>query len=298
MKQLIGYLRLMRPANIVTAIADILAGVAIAGSVGLMTSFTNNSVLMLALSTAFLYGGGVVLNDVFDADLDKIERPERPIPSGLIRESYAGLFGIILLLLGITFAAFSKPELFSLSTIIAGAIAIAAVLYDRWLKHHGFFGPLAMGICRGLNLLLGMSIIAGVVELFWFLAVVPIMYIFAITMISRGEVHGSNRTPLYIAALLYILVVIAILLVSFYSETMPVTLPFVVFFVVMIFIPLQKAINKPEGPRIGKAVKSGVISLIIMDAAWAAAVGNWKLALTILVLLPVSLALARLFAVT
>jgi 4-hydroxybenzoate polyprenyltransferase len=288
----------MRPANIVTAIADILAGVAIAASVGLMTTFSNTSVLMLVLSTAFLYGGGVVLNDVFDADLDKIERPERPIPSGLIRESSAGLFGIILLLLGITSAAFSKPQLFSLSTMIAGAIAIAAVLYDRWLKHHGFFGPLTMGICRGLNLLLGMSIITGVVELYWFLAAVPIMYIFAITMISRGEVHGSNRTPLYIAALLYILVVIAILLVSFYTETLPVTLPFVVFLVLMIFLPLQKAINKPEGPRIGKAVKSGVISLIIMDAAWAAAIGNWKLALTILVLLPISLALARLFAVT
>jgi 4-hydroxybenzoate polyprenyltransferase len=289
----------MRPANIITAVADILAGVAIAGSITLFHSFDLNAVLMLVISTAFLYGGGVVLNDVFDADLDKIERPERPIPSGLIDKSAAALFGIILLLGGIAAAAFSHAhDLLSLSTLLATIIAIAAVVYDKWMKHHAFLGPLTMGFCRGCNLLLGMSILAGAVELSWFLAVVPVMYIFAITMISRGEVHGGSRSTLYIAALLYILVVAALLLVSFYMETMPSTLPFAAFFVFMIFIPLQKAINKPEASRIGKAVKSGVISLIILDATWAAAVGNWKMALMIIVLLPVSIGLARLFAVT
>ena len=66
----------------------------------------------------------------------------------------------------------------------------------------------------------------------------------------------------------------------------------------MIFTPLLKAIEKPEGPRIGKAVKSGVISLIVMNAAWAAAFGNLRLAVVIIVLLPVSILLSRLFAVT
>lgn len=289
----------MRPANIVTAVSDILAGVAIAGSLTIFGSFELNTVLMLALSTACLYGGGVVLNDVFDAELDSVERPERPIPSGLISKSSAALFGLLLLLAGIAAAAFSQPHhLLSLSTLIAAVIAIGAVVYDKWMKHHAFFGPLTMGFCRGCNLLLGMSILAGTVELYWFLAHVPVMYIFAITMISRGEVHGGSRTTLYIAALLYILVVAALLLVSFSLETMPSALPFAAFFVFMIFIPLQKAINKPEGPRIGKAVKSGVISLIIMNATWAAAVGNWKMALLIIVLLPISIGLGRLFAVT
>src|SRR3954447_3256538 len=99
MKKLRGYLGLMRPANIVTAISDILAGVAIAGyfsgnytgDIGLVP------VVLLALSTTGLYGGGVVFNDVFDAELDKIERPERPIPSGLIAKRGAALLGAILL---------------------------------------------------------------------------------------------------------------------------------------------------------------------------------------------------------
>src|SRR6478609_631520 len=94
-----GYLRLMRPANIVTAVSDILAGIAIAGY------FTGNNpgkiqllpVVLLVVSTIGLYGGGVVFNDVFDAELDTIERPERPIPSGLISKMEATTLGSVLL---------------------------------------------------------------------------------------------------------------------------------------------------------------------------------------------------------
>ncbi len=297
MKQVTGYLRLMRPANIVTAISDVLAGTALIYTMPFMGEPDLRTVILLVLSTSFLYGGGVVLNDVFDAELDKVERPERPIPSGLIKKSSAGLFGIVLLLLGILCAAFADPnDLLSPSTWIATLIAIAATVYDRWAKHHSFLGPFTMGFCRGCNLLLGMTA-AGYPELFP-LAIVPLIYIFAITMISRGEVHGGKRTTLYVAALLYILVVSAVLAVSFYFETLPQTLLFVAFFAAMIFLPLQKAINQPIGPRIGKAVKSGVISLIIMNASWAAASDNLMMALIILALLPVSLLLARLFAVT
>lgn len=293
MKQLTGYLRLMRPANIVTAISDVLGGAAIGHAIFPFSALEVNTLLWPVFATTFLYGGGVVMNDVFDADLDKIERPERPIPSGLIKKSSATIFGILLLLVGILCASVANY----LPGIIAAVIALAAVVYDKWAKHHSFMGPLTMGFCRGCNLLLGMSIV-GWLNQFLLFAIVPTIYIFAITMISRGEVHGGKRTTLYIAAVLYILVIMCILAISFSAETLPVTLPFIAFFTLMIFVPLQKAINNPEGFRIGKAVKFGVISLIIMNASWAAASNNLPLALLIIGLLPISLLLARLFAVT
>ena len=288
----------MRPANIVTAVADILAGIAMAGTL-YFKQFDITAIILLILSTAFLYGGGVVMNDVFDADLDKVERPERPIPSGLIKKSSAAIFGIILLLFGIAFAALSNTQhQFPASVIIAALIAIAAVLYDKWMKHHSFFGPLNMGVCRGLNLLLGISIYVHALQFYWFFALVPVIYIFAITMISRGEVHGGRKRTLFVALGLYIIVIFAIGIAAIRAERILQTLPFILLFAVMILVPLYKAIQKPEGPRIGKAVKSGVISLIIMNAAWAAAFGNLSFALIIIALLPVSLLLARLFAVT
>ena len=76
----------MRPANIVTAISDILAGVAISGYIG-KGEWEAWPIILLVISTIGLYGGGVVMNDYFDADLDQVERPERPIPSGLIKKT-------------------------------------------------------------------------------------------------------------------------------------------------------------------------------------------------------------------
>ena len=319
MKKIVGYLRLTRPANIITAISDVLAGVAIAGTVLMATipSLTNtqltlgqlmlragtgqtlNTILLLVLSTCCLYGGGVVLNDVFDAALDKKERPERPIPSGLISKSSAGLFGIILLLVGILAAALSSPgNLISQSTIIATAIALASVVYDKWSKHNSFFGPVNMGICRGLNLLLGMSAVSYAIQFFWYLALIPVIYIAAITMISRGEVHCGRKRPLYAAAILYAVVILSIVIVAFLNNTLIKTLPMVLLFALLIFSSLQPAIARPEGPLIGKAVKTGVIAIILMNAAWAAVFGDLIFAGIILLLLPVSYLMARLFAVT
>src|SRR5690625_6499540 len=79
-------LELMRPANIITAFADILAGFAAAGGVLALTSsgfdLEPDGVGWLLLATFGLYGGGIVFNDVFDASIDAEERPERAIPSG------------------------------------------------------------------------------------------------------------------------------------------------------------------------------------------------------------------------
>jgi 4-hydroxybenzoate polyprenyltransferase len=298
--KLIGFLRLMRPANIVTSIADILAGVAIAGYVvNDGNAYQWQSIGLLIFSTIGLYGGGVVLNDVFDAELDSKERPERPIPSGLITKNGAALFGIILLLAGIAAAASVHiTGWFSSSAMISIAIAVCAVVYDKWMKHSGFLGPLSMGVCRGLNLLLGISILPAALPQYGYIAIVPVLYIAAITMISRGEVHGGKKSTLYGAVLLYVLVIAGILAVAMINNHIVYAIAFVILLSAMIFPPLQKAIRNPAGPLIGKAVKAGVIALIVMNAAWAAAFGAIYFALLILLLLPVSMLLAKLFAVT
>lgn len=301
MNSFLGFLRLMRLANIVTAISDILAGIAIAGfaSTQQWISFPAGQVLLLVLSTIGLYGGGVVFNDVFDAELDKVERPERPIPSGLIKKSSAAMGATALLLMGILAAALVHPEgIQSVSAMLAILTALAAVVYDKWGKHHHWLGPLNMGLCRGLNLLLGISILPPLVMQFWYLALVPILYIAAITMISRGEVHGGSRNTLYGAIGLYSVVIVCILAAAFVHHSLRYALVFLLFFASMVYPPLVKALKEPSGPRIGRAVKAGVIGLIVMNAAWAAAFGSIYTAILIFLLLPLSIWLARAFAVT
>jgi 4-hydroxybenzoate polyprenyltransferase len=285
----------MRPANIVTSVADVLAGIAISGFAAqsyFSTSYT--SVLLLCISTIGLYGGGVVFNDVFDADLDKVERPERAIPKGIVSLKEATALGIILLLTGIISAAIVS----GMSGLLALSIACAALVYNKWSKHHTFLGPLNMGLCRGLNLLLGISILTTAVPQWWFLSVIPVIYIAAITMISRGEVHGGSKKTLYFAALLYVVVIASIALLAGKAGMLWWTLVFLLPFAWMIFAALIKAIRVTVPKNIGKAVKAGVIALILMNAAWAAAFGAIGLAFIILLLLPLSLWLAKLFSVT
>ncbi len=286
----------MRPANIVTAVADVLAGITIAG-------YFNNAhfdfayiwpVILLCASTKGLYGGGVVFNDVFDAELDKIERPERAIPSGVVSLKEATALGSVLLLIGLVCAFIVNP----VSGILAFLTAASALIYDKWGKHQNYLGPVNMGICRGLNLLLGISIIPMELNSWWFLSLAPVVYIAAITMISRGEVHGGKPVTLYFAAFLYSLVIASILYQAYSQNNLLFALLILFPFAWIIFLPLFNAVKDPVGKNIGKAVKAGVLALIIMNASWAAAFGAIIPAIAIFLLLPLSIKLAGLFAVT
>jgi 4-hydroxybenzoate polyprenyltransferase len=297
LKRTKAFLQLTRPANIVTSVSDVLAGVAISGFFFAHSLNTNQilPVLLLCISTIGLYGGGVVFNDVFDAELDEIERPERPIPTGTVSIKEATVLGIILLLIGVVSAFFYS---FS-SGLIACIIAIAAMVYDKWGKHHAILGPINMGLCRGLNLLLGISIVTTSLSQWWYIAFIPVIYIASITMISRGEVHGGNRNLLYLASLLYVLVIGFILYFAITNKVAIIlTVIFLLAFAWSIFNPLLKAIKQPIGKNIGKAVKAGVIGLILMNASWASAFNALYFAIAIMLLLPLSIALAKIFAVT
>jgi 4-hydroxybenzoate polyprenyltransferase len=304
MNRIFAHLVLMRPANIITAIADIMLGFAASGSILLLLqqeqAFTLEHPLLrplywLVLSTIGLYGGGVVFNDVFDTDLDRVERPERPIPSGAASRTSATLLGTLLLIGGIG-AAF---QVSMLSGALAVVIAIMALVYDALGKHHPILGPINMGLCRGLNLLLGISAIPANLDVYWYLAFIPIVYIAAITTISRGEVHGGDKKILLGALALYLLVIGGIVtLMRLQAFSILQAMPFLVLFTYMIFPPLLKAIRSLAAMDIRGAVRAGVVAVIMMDAAMAAGFSDWRYGLLVLALFPISRVLARRFAVT
>lgn len=296
------YFQLTRPANVITAIADIWAGFAIACAWDYMATnwiygdqqFWLN-LLWLSLSTIGLYAGGVAFNDIADAELDAIERPERPIPSGRASKSKATVMSLALLAVGVLAAA----QVNWTSAAIALVVAVLAVTYDYWGKHQRIIGPINMGLCRSGNLLLGISVAPEVLEKIWPIALIPLVYVAAITMISRGEVHGKNRKALFAGGLMYASIFLAILGLAYLeSPGYLQVIPFLTLLGYMIFPPLAKAIRTQEPKFIGKSVKAAVISLIIVNASIAAAFSGWPIGIIVLLLLPISLWLAKKFAVT
>jgi 4-hydroxybenzoate polyprenyltransferase len=249
----------------------------------------------LLLATTGLYGGGVVFNDVFDAKLDAIERPERPIPSGIVSLTAATVFGAVLLGGGIVFAWRWSP----LSGVLAAATAAAALVYDGIGKHHPLLGPVNMGLCRALNLLLGVTAGGQIAGVHWLLAAVPLCYIAGITSLSRGEVKGGTRAGATISGG-WLIAALVFFYAAAFREGLRAAwcLPFIAALLFRIFNPFRRAFQSLSPAAIRVAVKTGILSLILLNASLAALfAGPWYAVGVLLLYLPAAM-LARLFAVT
>lgn len=284
------YLQLMRPPNLVTAMADVLAGYAAAGAP------VSPALGALLVATTGLYGGGVVLNDVFDARLDARERPERPIPSGRVSVQCAAAWGTFLLAIGVGAASGASK----LGGVLAVSIAACAVLYDAWGKHRPVWGPINMGACRGLNLLLGMSAASpGMIGERWHLALLPVAYVAAITAISRGEVHGGSRGPGLLAlGLLGAVIMALVALTQTPAFALLPMLPFLLWFAGRVAPRFWRAYRAPHPVYIRAAVKAGVLGLILLDATLAAGYAGTGYGAAVALLLFAAGWLARRFTVT
>lgn len=292
--RLLAYLELMRPANVLTAWADILAGAAAAAAVAAMLPSIPN-LLWLLLATTGLYAGGVVLNDVCDSRLDSAERPERPIPSGRASRRSAALLAGVLLVLGV----FCAWQVSTASGFLAAAVAVAAILYDAASKHSAVLGPLTMALCRGGNLLLGVSIVPAVLPQLSLLALIPLAYIAAITAVSRGEVHGGSAAVGYMAVGLMVSVLVGLLaLAALPAYQWWSALPFVLLLAARVLPPFVRAGRHPRPEYVRQAVRAGVLSVIVLDAALAGGFGGLLIGGMVLLLWPLSMGLGRVFAVT
>lgn len=296
-KKLFYLLTLLRPANIITAVSDIIAGVAISGVLVFNTA-SNYFILdlvLLILSTIGLYGGGIVFNDIFDLEADTLNRPERILPRGLVSKNEALLLGCIMLLMGIGTAFVVSV----LSGILALIISILALSYDKVSKHYSVVGPLNMGLCRGGNLLLGMSIINGAVANYWYIGIIPIIFIAAITLTAKKEAFGNNKSAILVALILDAIVVALFFYIGFIiGFKFWVLLPFLLFWYGINFFAKYQAFIYNQPLYIQKAVKTGVLSLIPLNASYVAGSAGLFYALPVLALLPLSILLAKKFAVT
>ena len=284
-----GYLELLRPANVVTAIADVLAGYAVAGR------SHPQALPWLVGATMCLYAGGVVLNDFFDRRLDATERPERPIPSGRVAAGSAAALGTTLLVAGVAAASQATRD----ALFVAVAIAAFVVLYDARTKRHPVAGPINMGLCRGLNLLLGVGAVPAAVWDRWPIGLFALVYIAAVTAVSRGEVHGGRTVVATVALISLGGVVLGLLwLVAGATTGRIAGIVLVAALAYRVLPPYWRVVKDPRPAVIRGAVKAGVLSLVLVDSAISASFAGPLYAAAVLVTGLVAGALARLFSVT
>ena len=270
----LAWLQLIRLPNLFTAAADVAAGFLFTHAV-----FVSGDVLPMSLliaASVSLYAAGVVLNDVFDSALDEKERPERPIPSGRITLGVAKAAGWGLLALGLALAVIVSVLTADVRPgSIAFVLALVIVFYDRALKKTPV-GPVAMGACRGLNLLLGMSLSTIAWGAPHYLIVVAMtVYVMGITWFARTEAEQSHRGQLLVSAVVILMGIVLL-------EPLPRWAPDTVALLLaeparwallltalgaLIGFRLIRAIVDPSPPMVQAAVRHGILSLIVLDAA-------------------------------
>ncbi len=202
-----GYITLIRSGNC------LMAGVSAAIGT-LIASFTLNMLfpadaLYVFVAVFFITGAGNTINDVFDAEIDKINKPHRPIPSGAIRKKDALYFSILLFVAGILTASFIRPPEAELpiALYIAAINSLILIEYARTLKRTPFFGNLAVGYLTGSTFLFGGAVF-GIVGL-WSVGVLFMLSMFAtlgreivkdIEDIEGDKTVGADTLPIRIGA--------------------------------------------------------------------------------------------------
>jgi heme O synthase-like polyprenyltransferase len=215
------YLLLIRVPNLFTVPSNILAGY-------FATISTANAdvdqLLSLIVSSVLLYVSGIVLNDYFDINVDRKERPNRPLASGRITKKSALLLAVISIVAGNILALSVSWTSF----IISGSLTLAIFAYNYRLKRNAISNPLAMGLARFLNVVLGGSPALGLVLtndlILFFVGYCLFLYIAAISLLSRKEVSDtiiffsrSSWIPIVLSASTIVLIIVSILVVGIYG---------------------------------------------------------------------------------
>ncbi|MDD1720892.1 MAG: UbiA family prenyltransferase [Euryarchaeota archaeon] len=165
-----SYIAELRPFNCAMAAGASLIGIFVSSA-----EFTSALLItaLFAFTAVFLItGGGNVINDYFDVDIDRINKPTRPLPAGLITQSKALVYACILLLLGTILASLLN----SLCLAIAALSSALLILYSWRLKRSVLIGNLLVGYLTGSVFLFG----GASVHAFYVPAVLFISAMFAI----------------------------------------------------------------------------------------------------------------------
>jgi 4-hydroxybenzoate polyprenyltransferase len=287
-RSLVPYLQLVRLPNVLTAAADSLAGWLLVG--GTLTDVRHW--LPLAVASMFLYAAGMSLNDLFDLETDRLERPHRPLPSGLVSRAFAARLGAAGLILGPILALLSGS---TWSQTVATILAATIFAYDAGLKRTAL-GPQVMGACRGLNLLLGMThapALGGPAG--WLAAVCFGLFVAGITWISRSETKSGETRNLLLGLTMQNLALLGLIALALQPRLFPdppsdrPVIPLeglLVLALVALAVNLaaSRAIHQPEPVMIQRAVKAGIFSLVWIDVGLVAAVRGPQVAAAVAVL--------------
>lgn len=191
-----AYVELSRPVNGVIALAGAGVGahVAVRGRGVDWTTDDAWSTVAVGVATLLILSAGNALNDACDVDIDRVNRPRRPIPSGRVSARGAVRFAAILTVAGVALAAVVNV----MAVAVATGAALCLVTYALRLKGTPLGGNIVVGILTS-----GAFAAGGIAVDALRHAATPIIFVFVFT-VSRelvkdiedviGDAEGGAST--------------------------------------------------------------------------------------------------------
>jgi geranylgeranylglycerol-phosphate geranylgeranyltransferase len=160
MDKLRGYIRLIRPGTTLSGLLATVVGGYVASG-GQPNWFR---IALAALIVACVQGAGNTLNDVFDQQIDLVNKPWRPLPSGKVSRKEALRLAFSLTIMGVVGSILLGP----VNVVIALVVVIALYLYAMFLKRALLVKNLTVAIASALTVIYGAAatgVLSGAVYL-------------------------------------------------------------------------------------------------------------------------------------
>ncbi len=180
-----AFLDLCRISNLPTVWTNVLAAVVLSGAPFFWPDF-----LILSASISFFYSGGMVLNDIFDARVDQVAKPFRPIPAHRISLRTAKFFMTSLFAAALALLLFAPDQ----KAFYAGLFLLGFIVaYDLSHKNHPF-SIFLMAACRLMVFAVTAIAVSGTVGRLVFIGGwVQFLYILLLSLIARHENRSQKK---------------------------------------------------------------------------------------------------------
>ena len=168
-EKLIAYFQLSRPVNVLMTFVSIPVACWIAGG----NSLPWFIILFAGMTGALVAAGANAINDVFDIDIDRINRPDRPLPCGTLTQYEAKRMWLI-----VSSAAIGINLFLNTAALLITVFSIALLYcYSARLKRTVLAGNLVIGLMTGMAFIYG-SVVAGRIER----GIVPALFAFLVNL--------------------------------------------------------------------------------------------------------------------
>ncbi len=188
MKKIIAIVEISRPVNVLITFAVVIVAAIICSD----TFQFSTEIFLAAISAAVVAGGGNIINDYFDYEIDKINRPNRPLPSSLITKRETLSLYFLLVALSIILSLYISIE----AVAIVLATNVLLYFYSSTLKKIPLIGNLVISACTALAFIYGGIVVGNIYS-----AIIPAVFAFLVNLVREivkdiEDIEGDKKNHL------------------------------------------------------------------------------------------------------